>query len=367
MEKLKILCLVGTRPEAIKFMPVIKQLLASNLYIPVVLSTGQHQSLLHQTFKEVGITPDFDLSVMTENQTPAAVISKVLIELPKILSQESISAILVQGDTASAFAGAIVGFSLNIPVGHIEAGLRTYNLSAPYPEEGLRQMIDRISRWCFAPTSVSATNLESERIAKSNIHVTGNTVIDTIRLLSPKIASSKSTLTKLGLKTQSKYILMTAHRRENHGQALDEVAEAVKTLANSYRELDIIYPVHPNPNVSGPMRLALGESKNIHLIDPLGYLDFLSIMQDASLILSDSGGVQEEASYFNIPVVLLRETTERPEGIAAGITHMAGCNKEKIISLVETILKSSNLLVNNYPFGDGYAAEKIVEIISQTL
>ncbi len=367
MNKKKILCIIGTRPEAIKFMPVVRQLQKSGKLEPLVVATGQHNELLMQTLKEVEISPDYNLRVMSNNQKPHEVISRINQEISSILSKTEIAAILVQGDTASALAGAIIGYSTNIPVGHIEAGLRTYDLRAPFPEEGFRQMIDRVSRWCFAPTELSAANLYSEKIALDSVYVTGNTVIDSLRLIDHSLHSSDEIINKLGLKIKSKYILMTAHRRENHGKSFEEVAKAISTIATENREIDIIYPVHPNPNVGKPMREALDNYSNIHLINPLGYLEFLSLMKNSHLIISDSGGVQEEASYYSVPVILLRDTTERPEGITAGITSLVGCNAGKIVSCFKKIVKNQITISNTYPYGDGHAADKIVRILHKDL
>lgn len=368
MQKKVIVCIIGTRPEAIKFMPIVRLLTSSLSLKSFVIASGQHKSLLNQALYEMNIIPDSCLDIMTDNQSPLQVISSLLTELPKIIKCiDNVGAIIVQGDTATAFAGAMIGFSLGIPVAHVEAGLRTYNLSEPYPEEGLRQMIDRISTWCFAPTKISQSNLISEHVESKNIFVTGNTVVDAVEIMRPNLPNRLEVLSRCGINNKNKYLVVTAHRRENQGLGFQEVIRALIHIAKYHPEINIIYPVHPNPNVSKPMNKALSGIENIHLIDPLGYLDFLALMEGAEILISDSGGVQEESSSLSVPVVLLRDVTERPEGVTAGTTYITGCHHEKIIKTVEDLLKSDKKTIKTSPFGNGDAARKILNILERDL
>jgi len=365
--KKRIACIIGTRPEVIKMAPVIQALSNSSKLTPIILSTGQHKELLAQALSIFSLTSAKDLQIMQENQAVGPTLGTAIAKLSGIFAKKKYDAILVQGDTVTAFAGAVSSFLSHIPVGHVEAGLRTYDHTQPWPEEATRQMLDRLPEWYFAPTDISRHNLESEHIPKNKIYVTGNTVIDAVLSVEKKLSKSAITLRNLGLPADEDFILMTGHRRENHGSAFLMVAQALKQIAVSHPELRIIYPVHPNPNVKEPMHKSLGRHKNIHLVDPLDYLDFLSLMRDCKMIISDSGGVQEEASVFHKSVVLLRETTERPEGVSAGMTHVTGCNHEKIVSTVESLLKSLPTEKRSMPYGDGQAAKKIVNILESTL
>ncbi len=362
-----VACIIGTRPEVIKMAPVIAALHESKVLRPIIIATGQHKELLSMTMNIFGIRPDYDLHTMVENQSPSQVIASVLTGLDELIKKHPVSAILVQGDTASAFAGGLSGFLNHIPVGHIEAGLRTYDLDQPWPEEAMRQLVDRIATWYFPPTEVSKRNLASEHIDPNKVYVTGNTVIDAVQSVIAQLEKSEVVLKRNGVHLHNKqYILVTGHRRENHGKAFIEVAEALKKIAQTHQNLDIIYPLHPNPNVKVPMTKALGKIENIHIIPPLGYLDFLSLMRDTLLIISDSGGVQEEASVFGKRVVLLRDTTERPEGIGAGTTSLVGCHRDKIIQVVEKIMSGPQEGIGDkHPYGKGNAAVKIVSVLEK--
>jgi UDP-N-acetylglucosamine 2-epimerase (non-hydrolysing) len=366
--QIRVGCIVGTRPEVIKMAPVIKKLDKSTKYMPVVISTGQHRELLRESLNIFKIQPDYDLKIMTDNQTPSKVISLVMSRLDKLIKKISIDIILVQGDTSTAFAAGLCGFLNGISVGHVEAGLRTNDLLQPWPEEAFRQMLDRISTWNFAPTKISKNNLIRENINKNKIIVTGNTVIDAVKLVQSRLSNLTTIFNKIGINSlNKKFILVTAHRRENHGKDFQEIAKALRTIAISHPEVDLIYPIHPNPNVQIPMRKSLQGSKNIYLIPPLDYLDFLTLMKYCLFLISDSGGVQEEALVFKKPVVLLRNKTERPEGIEAGTTYVTGCNQTKIVKIAKKFICHPPVIGNIYPYGDGNASSKIISFLNKSI
>lgn len=362
----KAICVIGTRPEAIKMAPVIHELSNTGSYEPVVISTGQHLDLLSQTLSSLSVSPNYDMHIMSLNQSPGQVIGQILNLFPDFLKKIKPDIVLVQGDTATSYGAAFSSFDNHFKVGHIEAGLRTYNLNEPFPEEALRQMIDRLSNFLFAPTPVSASNLASEHLDKSKIFVTGNTVVDSLMQIQKDLPSLK--LVKKTYQLSDKpFILVTAHRRENHGTNLKNIIESLLQIANDNPQINLIYPVHPNPNVSVPVKQLLGNIPNIKLLPPLAYPDFLTLMMNSLFIISDSGGVQEEASVAKRQVILLRDVTERPEGVGVGLTHLAGCDKGKITSLTNQLIKTGGSWEGKSPFGDGKASQKIVQILENEL
>lgn len=346
--------------------PVIRALKKSRSLRPVVVTTGQHRTLLTKALQDVGIAPDYAFSVMVRNQTPAQVISSILKKLPPLLLSLAPSAVVVQGDTATICGAALAAFSSHVPVAHVEAGLRTRDLKQPWPEEAMRQLADRICTWHFAPTAVSRENLLAEGINQDSIYITGNTIVDQMFSMLPKLQTPEEVLERLRV-TSKKYLLVTGHRRENHGKNFHDVARALKTIAQNHPDYTLIYPVHPNPNVRGPMKRDLGNVNGIRLIRPLPYSDFLALLTGCEFVISDSGGVQEEASVAGKRVVLLRDVTERPEGVQAGMTIPVGCDYEKIIDSVENLIKNGGVWTGGSLYGDGHAGENIVKILERTL
>lgn len=343
---MKVLSIFGTRPEAIKMAPVIKSLASDSKFQSKVCVTAQHRQMLDQVLELFEITPDYDLDIMKQNQDLYDVTSRVLIGVRQVLQVESPDLVLVQGDTTTCFAGALAAFYMQIPVGHIEAGLRTHNLYAPFPEEANRAMTSRIASLHFAPTEKSKENLLMENIGAENVHVPGNTVIDALLWVRDKVAGTNSWHDVFSsasdiIESKKPYVLITGHRRENFGNGFKHVCEAISILAAKHPDVHFIYPVHLNPNVQRPVYSLLGQQKNIHLIAPLDYAPFVYAMDRAHLILTDSGGVQEEAPSLGKPVLVMRDTTERPEAVKTGTVILVGTNKEKIISQTDLLLSDT--------------------------
>lgn len=366
----KILVLFGTRPEAIKLAPVIHEL-KKRFFQTIVVSSSQHKQLLKPFLKMLNIEVDFDLSVMKRNQTPNEVSSRILVKLDKILESEKPDFILVQGDTTTTLAGALAGFNRKIPVGHIEAGLRSGNLHSPFPEEMNRRLVSQIAMLHFAATEPNRRNLLSENVPSEKIFVTGNTVVDSLRSISKNLKPSKK-IAELIEKTEGKKrILLTTHRRESFGEQMGGNLKVLRDFVEKRKDVCLIFPVHPNPNVTETAKEILANSHCIHLLEPLDYADFISLMKSAWLIVSDSGGVQEEAPSLGKPLLVLRENTERPEAIQSGVAKLVG-SKARSLKLmleenyaVDTWIKSVKEIAN--PFGDGKAATRIVRIIEDTL
>ena len=369
---MKILSVFGTRPEAIKMAPVVRALAADSAFESRVCVTAQHRQMLDQVLELFDITPDYDLDIMRDNQDLFDVTSRVLLGLRDVLLAEKPDMVLVQGDTTTCFAGSLAAFYLQIPVGHIEAGLRTGNLLAPFPEEANRAMTSRVAALHFAPTEQSRRNLLAENIGEKIIHVTGNTVIDALLWVREKVRVKSDWHGIFGSAEQvilerRPYILITGHRRENFGQGFLDLCQAIATLAARHPDIHFVYPVHLNPNVQQPVYSILGDMENIHLIAPLDYAPFVYAMDGARLILTDSGGVQEEAPSFGKPVLVMRETTERPEAVDAGTVLLVGTDKERIIAETERLLVDRELYQKMAdkpnPYGDGTAAERIRQIL----
>jgi UDP-N-acetylglucosamine 2-epimerase (non-hydrolysing) len=349
----KIAVVFGTRPEAIKMAPVIHA--ARRLAEPVIISSGQHRDMIAPILDWFQIHPDHDLALMQPGQTPQGLLWRGLAALDELLGTVRPDVVLVQGDTSTALAGALAAFHLKIPVGHVEAGLRTGYINSPFPEEANRQLISRISAWHFAPTSRQAKMLEDEK-APGTISVVGNTVVDALEWTSKRLGAAE--------KPERPFVVVTAHRRESFGAPLREAFSAIGELAKRYPAFDFVYPVHRNPNVLGPAQEILGAHDNVKLIKPLEYPQLIDLLRCSHLVISDSGGIQEEAPSFGVPILILRESTERPEVIDAGIGHLVGTDRQRILDMGARFLDNPQTrhaaVSKANPFGDGHAAEKIV-------
>ena len=363
-----IIFIFGTRPEIIKLAPVILTLKKfPEDYNVIICNTEQQKELSNQTLEYFGLKADINLDCMRENQSLSSVQARILTSLDKVFCENKIDAAIVQGDTMTVLCGALTGFYHKIPVFHVEAGLRSYDIYEPFPEEVMRQMTSRVAELHFAPTGVNKEALLKENISENKIHVTGNTVIDALFCLSDKVVeNSKRFFEDKKIPINDKLVLITAHRRENHGERIDRIIEAISYLAKKYSDHTFVIPVHPNPNVKGKIYGRLGDFNNIHLLSPLDYPDLVYLMKHAKLILTDSGGIQEEAPSFACPTLVMRYETERKEGIEAGVSKLVGADYNKILEESEKILSSTKeltrLKVQN-PYGDGNASKKIEEII----
>ena len=367
----KVLFVFGTRPEAIKMAPLVKGFQAEEAFETRVCITAQHREMLDQVLSFFGISPDYDLDLMKPNQDLYTLTASILTALKPILESYKPDIVYVHGDTTTTMAASIAGFYSGAKICHVEAGLRTFNKWAPFPEEINRSITGRVTDYHFAPTTASQENLLAENVPGEQIIVTGNTVIDALNYSVEKVSSEDFSDEEIReLKTHiisEKIILVTGHRRENHGQGFINICMALKTLAQNYSDVQIIYPVHLNPKVKGPVFELLDGIENITLIPPLAYPAFVWLMNQSYLIITDSGGVQEEAPSLGKPVLVMRETTERPEAVEAGTVKLVGTNVEKIVSEAETLLedpeayKKMSLLHN--PYGDGKAVKRIIEYI----
>jgi UDP-N-acetylglucosamine 2-epimerase (non-hydrolysing) len=349
----KIAVVFGTRPEAIKMAPVIHA--ARRMADPVIISSGQHRDMIAPILDWFQIKPDHDLALMKAGQTPQDLLARALLALNDVLENTRPDAVLVQGDTSTALAGALAAFHLKIPVGHVEAGLRTGDIHSPFPEEANRQLISRIAAWHFAPTLRQAEFLHAEKVS-GMVSVVGNTVVDALEWTSMRLGEPKT--------PERPFVVVTAHRRESFGAPIREAFAAIGELARRHPGFDFIYPVHRNPNVLGPASEILGKIANVKLIDPLEYPELIDLLRRSHLVISDSGGIQEEAPSFGVPVLILRESTERPEVIDAGIGHLVGTSRERILKMGSHFLDNpqsrfeASSAAN--PFGDGRAGEKII-------
>lgn len=360
----KIMLVFGTRPEAIKMCPLVKALRQRQEQVQtVVCVTGQHRQMLHQVLEAFAVTPDYDLSVMQPGQTLFDITTGVLNGVHSVLEAEKPDVVLVHGDTTTTFATALACFYQQIPVGHVEAGLRTYDLSAPYPEELNRQVVDLISRYYFAPTPQSKANLLREGKPEDAVFITGNTAIDALNTT----VRADYTHPELQWATDSRLILLTAHRRENLGQPMRRMFRAVRKIAEDHPEVKIIYPVHMNPAIRRAAEEELGGHSRIHLIPPLDVLDFHNFLARAYLVLTDSGGIQEEAPALGKPVLVMRGVTERPEGVAAGTLKLVGTDERAIYDACRQLLTDAEayaaMAQAKNPYGDGKAAERIADIL----
>lgn len=363
----KVMLVFGTRPEAIKMCPLVNELKTRESIKTVVCVTGQHREMLDQVLKTFKVVPDYDLSIMKEKQTLFDVTTNILNKIKEVLEVEKPDVVLVHGDTSTTFVTALACFYLQIPVGHVEAGLRTHNIYSPYPEEFNRQAVSIIAKYNFAPTELAKQNLINENRGSDNIYVTGNTAIDALKTTVRK----DYTHPMLEWAEGSRLIMITAHRRENLGEPMKHMFNAIKRIINEHPDIKAIYPIHMNPIVRETANSILAGNDRIRIIEPLEVFDFHNFLNASYLILTDSGGIQEEAPSLGKPVLVMRDTTERPEGIAAGTLKLVGTNEE-------TIYEAFNLLLSNKdeynkmskasnPYGDGLASKRIADILEKSL
>jgi UDP-N-acetylglucosamine 2-epimerase (non-hydrolysing) len=377
MDKKKIMLVFGTRPEAIKMAPLVHALKAEEDKFEIkICVTSQHREMLNTVLKIFKIKPDINLDLMKQDQNLSNLMSLILNEMQNIFSKYQPDVVLVHGDTTTTLATSIAAFYKSIPVGHVEAGLRTYNLKAPFPEEFNRQITSKISKWHFAPTIISKKNLLSEGVSKSLITITGNTVIDAMHWVLKKINKDEKHRKNLenilnanlsfDWKTV-KFILITAHRRENFGEGFLQICSAIKKLASKYPSVHFVYPVHLNPNVSKPVYRILNGFNNIHLIKPLEYEAFIYLLKYSYIVLTDSGGIQEEAPSLGKPVLVMRDVTERPEAVKAGTVKIVGSNSLRIIESLSLLLDNKKhyqkMSRAHNPYGDGLASVRIVDVL----
>ena len=370
----KILVVFGTRPEAIKLFPVVAALKADPRFIPLVCVSAQHRGMLDQVLQIAGIVPDFDLDLMKPDQSLDALTAALLTGLGGVMDQVQPDRVMVQGDTATAMAGALAAYYRKLPVDHVEAGLRSGNIYHPWPEEVNRKIIGQIASLHFAPTEVSAAALIAEQVDPSRVHVTGNTVIDALHWVTARIAAEPALAAGLaGIEARfagKRIIGVTSHRRENFGGGLENIAEAVRQIA-ARPDVAVVFPVHPNPNVRRVMDAALSGLSNVALIEPLDYPNFARLLSLAEIMLTDSGGVQEEAPALGKPVLVMRETTERPEGVTAGTAKLVGTDTRTIVTELFNLLDDKaayeRMARAHNPFGDGHAAQRIVELLGNEI
>lgn len=362
----KILCVVGTRPEAIKMAPVILALQKTSWARVRVLATAQHRQMLDQVLAFFDITPDIDLNIMRPNQALTTLTARLLLELDDVLRAEQPDVVLVQGDTTTVMTVALACFYHRIPIGHVEAGLRTGDIQNPFPEEANRVIAGRLARWHFAPTETSRQNLLGEGLPADQVHVTGNTVIDALLM-----TAARELDVGVELDASKRLVLVTSHRRENFGEPFRSICRGLRTLAERNPDIEILYPVHPNPNVHDVAHEMLGSVSNIRLCSPLDYAPFIAALKRAYLVISDSGGVQEEAPALGKPVLVLRDETERPEAVEMGVVRLVGPHEERIVTEAQRLLDDPaayrSMARGVSPYGDGKAAGRIVEILARDL
>lgn len=380
----KVMLVFGTRPEAIKMCPLVKEFQKrTDEFDAIVCVTGQHREMLDQVLKIFEVTPDYDLNIMKQGQDLTDITTRVLIGMRNIFKEMRPDVVLVHGDTTTSTAAAMAAFYAQIPVGHVEAGLRTHNIYSPWPEEMNRQITSRIATYNFSPTPLSALNLKTET-AFGNIYVTGNTVIDALHMVVDKLQNNKvlvaeqeKVLAEAGydvkrLANGKKLVLITGHRRENFGDGFIHICTAIRDLKNKYQEVDFVYPMHLNPNVRKPIHEVFGENLkelgNMFFIEPLQYIEFVYLMYKSNIVLTDSGGIQEEAPGLGKPVLVMRETTERPEALSCGTVHLVGTNYNKIMDEVSTLLDDREAYIKMShavnPYGDGQTCRRIADIIA---
>jgi UDP-N-acetylglucosamine 2-epimerase (non-hydrolysing) len=371
MKRKQIAVIIGTRPEAIKMAPVIRQLAASRVLAPRVVSTSQHRQLVGQVLRQFGVRIDHDLRTMRAGQTLWDLSGRLVTRLGGFLERARVAAVLVQGDTSSAFFGALAGFYHRIPVGHVEAGLRTGDRYAPFPEEMNRTLIGSLAVWHFAPTATAVKSLQREGVRRGAIHLTGNTVVDALRWMAPRCDDREVTALMGAEWKNRRLVLVTCHRRESFGEPMKRVARALVKLAREEADIRILFPIHPNPEVRKAMVPLLGRSPNIVLCDPLDYGRFLACLRASYLVLSDSGGIQEEATALGKPVLVLRDRTERPEGVTARALKLVGTETDRIVREGRRLLRSraayERMSRASSVFGKGDAAVRIVRILERDL
>ncbi|GAA0691696.1 UDP-N-acetylglucosamine 2-epimerase (non-hydrolyzing) [Marinobacterium maritimum] len=370
----KVLTVFGTRPEAIKMAPLVHALATDERFDAKACVTAQHREMLDQVLGLFEISPDYDLNIMKPGQSLNDVTTAILTGMKPVLDEFKPDVVLVHGDTATTFATALAAYYQQIPVGHVEAGLRTGNIYSPWPEEANRKLTGAITRYHFAPTDTSKTNLLAENVAADQISVTGNTVIDALFWVRDKINSNTALNRELAshysmLDSSKQMVLVTGHRRESFGGGFERICEALRRIAVEHPDCQIIYPVHLNPNVQEPVNRLLKGVDNIHLIAPQDYLPFVYLMTQATLILTDSGGIQEEAPSLGKPVLVMRETTERPEAVQAGTVKLVGTDVDRIFKEVNRLLTDTaayqHMSQAHNPYGDGSACERIIGVLSE--
>lgn len=374
MDRIRTLCVFGTRPEAIKMAPLVRKLSADARFDAGVCVTGQHREMLDQVLQLFGLEPDYDLAVMKAGQDLTDVVSAVLGGMRRVLAEAEPDMVLVHGDTATTFAATLAAYYRQIPVAHVEAGLRTGNLYSPWPEEANRKLTGALARLHFAPTRRAAENLLRENVPEAHITVTGNTVIDALLQVVSRLEADPQLQERFGrqfafLAPEQPLLLVTGHRRESFGGGFERICRALAILARRFPGLCIVYPVHLNPNVREPVQRLLAGIDNIFLIDPLDYLPFVYLMNRASVILTDSGGIQEEAPSLGKPVLVMRDTTERPEAVDAGTVKLVGTVVERIVGGVSELLTDAGvrerMACAHNPYGDGRACDRIIDVLAR--
>jgi UDP-N-acetylglucosamine 2-epimerase (non-hydrolysing) len=361
---LRLACVLGTRPEAIKLAPIVLAARESPArFAMTVIATGQHGQMAASALAQFGLTADLDLHVMEINQRPTDVIARTLLALPAAFEHVRPDAVLVQGDTSSTFAGAIGAYHEKIPVGHVEAGLRTNDIYSPFPEEMNRRLVSVLSSFHFAPTDLARRRLLAEAIPGDRVLVSGNTVVDALRRLRTTAAPPAG----VSVSAATRMILLTCHRRENHGERMDDICRAVREIVEARGDVTVVCPVHPSPLVAPRMRAALGRVERVTLLEPVEYAELLWLMEASTLVLTDSGGLQEEAPAFNKPVLVLRDVTERPEGIDAGVARLVGTDRATIVRetlrLLDDEREYRRMAGGANPYGDGRASERILTFL----
>lgn len=374
MLRKKVLTVFGTRPEAIKMSPLVHALSADERFEAKCCVTAQHREMLDQVLELFEIKPDYDLDLMRPGQSLNDVTARILLELKPVLQEFKPDVVLVHGDTATTFAASLAAYYEQIPVGHVEAGLRTGNVYSPWPEEANRKLTGAITQYHFAPTETSKSNLLNENFDKENISVTGNTVIDALLMIKEKIDNDEALQQQLSeqlpfLREDKKLVLVTGHRRESFGGGFERICEALATTAQMHSEAQFVYPMHLNPNVREPVNRILEGISNVHLIEPQQYLPFIYLMNRAHVILTDSGGIQEEAPSLGKPVLVMRDTTERPEAVEAGTVKLVGTNIDQIVTGLTTLLQDEQaykeMSFAHNPYGDGKACQRILDVLAQ--
>jgi UDP-N-acetylglucosamine 2-epimerase (non-hydrolysing) len=373
--KMKVLTVFGTRPEGIKMAPLVKALANSANIESRVCVTAQHRQMLDQVLELFEITPDYDLNIMKPGQTLSGITSEILTRIEPVLKEFQPDLVLVHGDTSTTFATTLAAYYQRIAVGHVEAGLRTGNIYSPWPEEANRKLTGALANLHLAPTELSQKNLLQEGVDQDTIHVTGNTVIDALLWVKKKLETNQDLNQSLRdrfpfLRDDARLVLITGHRRENFGDGFERICAAIRSLASDFPGVDFLYPVHLNPNVREPVGRILQGVTNVHLIEPQDYLPFVYLMTRSHIILTDSGGIQEEAPSLGKPVLVMRDTTERPEAVAAGTVKLVGTDGQQIVEAVTTLLTNeieyNRMSFSHNPYGDGKACERIVNIIKNS-
>ncbi|MBR2038752.1 MAG: UDP-N-acetylglucosamine 2-epimerase (non-hydrolyzing) [Agathobacter sp.] len=361
----KVMLVFGTRPEAIKMCPLVNELKTRESIKTIVCVSGQHRQMLDQVLKTFNVEPDYDLAIMKNNQTLFDVTTNILNSIKEVLEKERPDVVLVHGDTSTTFVTALACFYMQIPVGHVEAGLRTYNIYSPFPEEFNRRGVGIIAKYHFAPTEQSANNLLLEGKDETNIYITGNTAIDALKTT----VRSDYTHEELEWAHDSRLIMLTAHRRENLGEPLHNMFRAIRRIVDEFKDVKVIYPIHMNPAVRKAAQEELGDHNRIHIIEPLDVLDFHNFLSRSYLILTDSGGIQEEAPSLGKPVLVMRDTTERPEGIKAGTLKLVGTDEKTIYDNFKLLLENEKayecMSKASNPYGDGFASRRIADVLEK--